>query len=95
MAAIDVNDAYVLDHTGEQVDQVTEVPYGAAGLTDAQKAQARTNLGVPAYVEDMLNRSNAVDAANAEYTTYMARGTALSSVESTPSVNGAICWLYE
>lgn len=42
-----------------------------------------------------LNRTNAVDVANSNYTTYMARGEALFSTETTPSANGCIAWQYE
>ena len=42
-----------------------------------------------------LNRTNAVNVANSNYTTYIARGEALFSVETTPSVNGTIAWQYE
>ena len=47
MPTINVNDAYVLNETGAQVDAVTDIPFKQdAGLTDAQKAQARANLGI-------------------------------------------------
>lgn len=42
-----------------------------------------------------LGRTTAVDAADTNYTTYMARGEALFSAETTPSVNGCIAWQYE
>lgn len=42
-----------------------------------------------------LNRTNAVNIADSNYTTYMARGEALFSAETTPSVNGTIAWQYE
>ena len=41
-----------------------------------------------------LNRTNAVDVANSNYTTYMARGEALFHSETTPSANGCIAWTY-
>ena len=47
MAYINVDEVYILDNTGAQVDTVTDIPFKAdAGLTDAQKAQARANLGI-------------------------------------------------
>ena len=47
MAYINVDEVYILDNTGAQVDAVTDIPFKAdAGLTDAQKAQARANLGI-------------------------------------------------
>ena len=36
----------------------------------------------------------AVFAADTNYTTYMARGEALFSTETTPTVNGCIAWVY-
>lgn len=42
-----------------------------------------------------LNRTTNVNAADTNYTTYMARGEALFPAETTPSVNGCIAWQYE
>ena len=42
-----------------------------------------------------LNRSNGVSYANTNYTTLMARGTSLHTADTTPAVNGAICWTYK
>lgn len=42
-----------------------------------------------------LNRTNGVGGANISYTTYMARGMALSANELTPTYNGQIAWQYE
>lgn len=41
-----------------------------------------------------LNRTTNVNASDSNYTTYMARGEALFSSETTPSVNGCIAWQY-
>lgn len=46
-------------------------------------------------ISSKLNRYTAVNAADANYTTLMARGTSLNSVETTPTVNGAIAWTYK
>ena len=46
-------------------------------------------------INTRLNRMTNVNAADTNYTTYMARGEALFSAETTPSVNGAIAWQYE
>lgn len=43
----------------------------------------------------LLNRDNAVNEANTNYGSFMARGFALSSTDSTPSVNGSITLKYE
>ena len=42
----------------------------------------------------LINRTNAVNAANTSYTTYMARGESLNSSETNPGINGAIAWQY-
>lgn len=46
-------------------------------------------------VNARLNRTTNVNAADTNYTTYMARGEALFSSETTPTVNGCIAWQYE
>lgn len=46
-------------------------------------------------VATALNRSTTVNAADANYTTYMARGVSLNSSETTPTINGTIAWTYE
>lgn len=45
-------------------------------------------------INTRLNRTTNVNAADANYTTYMARGEALFSTETTPTVNGCIAWQY-
>ena len=45
-------------------------------------------------INTRLNRTTNVNASDSNYTTYMARGIALSDTEQTPSVNGAICLVY-
>ena len=42
----------------------------------------------------VLNRTTNVNVEDANYTTLMARGEALVSTDTTPTVNGAICWTY-
>lgn len=63
---------------------------GAVTLTTSDIGAATTN-----DIHTALNRTNAVDVANSNYTTYMARGEALFSSETTPTVNGTIAWQYE
>lgn len=46
-------------------------------------------------VNARLNRTTNVNVADTNYTTYMARGEALFSSETTPTVNGCIAWQYE
>lgn len=56
---------------------------------------ATNNLITSATLRYMINRTSSVAAANTDYTTYMARGEALVTSTTTPTVNGAIAWLYE
>lgn len=63
---------------------------GAVSLTASDIGAATTS-----DIYTALNRTNAVDVANSNYTTYMARGEALYSYETTPSANGCIAWKYE
>lgn len=46
-------------------------------------------------INTRLNRTTAVTDDDANYTTYMARGEALFSAETTPTKNGQIAWQYE
>ena len=42
-----------------------------------------------------LNRTNRVSDANANYSTYMARGESLNPADTIPLQNGQIAWTYE
>ena len=53
------------------------------------------NKEVSGKAATLINRTTAVNAANTSYTTLMARGTSLNSVETNPAVNGAIAWTYK
>lgn len=46
-------------------------------------------------VNARMNRTTNVNAADANYTSYMARGEALFAAETTPIANGLIAWQYE
>lgn len=46
-------------------------------------------------VNSRMNRTTNVDAADTNYTSYMARGEALFAEETTPTKNGQIAWRYE
>ena len=46
-------------------------------------------------VNTRMNRTTNVNASDTNYTTLMARGMSLHAAETTPAVNGAICWKYE
>lgn len=59
------------------------------------QAVANSDYISPANMKAFLNRQTAVNAADTNYTTLMARGMSLNSVETTPAVNGAIAWQYK
>lgn len=65
---------------------------GAGGVS---AAVAGTDYATPANISTRLNRTTAVNAADTNYSTYMARGEALFSSETTPTVNGCIAWQFE
>ena len=46
-------------------------------------------------VNARMNRTTNVNAADANYTSYMARGEALFAAETKPIANGQIAWQYE
>ena len=72
----------------------------AVGRSD-QPVKLRGSAARPLYngaelaLMSDLNRTTAVNAADTNYTTLMARGTSLNSAETVPAVNGAIAWTYE
>ena len=53
-----------------------------------------TNLVTMNTLSYGLNRTTAVQAADTNYTTYMARGEALVASDTTPTNNGQIAWVY-
>ena len=63
---------------------------GAVSLTASDIGAATTS-----DINTALNRTNAVNVSNSNYTTYMARGEALFSYGNTPTVDGCIAWQYE
>ena len=46
-------------------------------------------------VNARMNRTTNVNAADTNYTSYMARGEALFPAETTPTKNGQIAWQYK
>jgi len=55
MPYINVDEVYILDNTGAQVDQVTDLPYADAGLTESQQAQARKNISAGGTNPNLLD----------------------------------------
>ena len=68
---------------------------GKTGAVTLTKADVGLGSVDNVSVNARLNRTTNVNAADTNYTTYMARGEALFSAETTPTVNGAIAWQYE
>ena len=63
----------------------------AVNQTDTDKAATAKAVN---SVYKMFNRTTAVNEADTDYTTPMARGESLHATATTPSVNGAIAWQY-
>lgn len=74
-------------------------PYPVTSVNNKMGAVTLTASDIGAAtisdIHTALNRTNAVNVADSNYTTYMARGEALFSAETTPTVNGCIAWQYE
>lgn len=68
---------------------------GKTGAVSLTKSDVGLGSVDNVSINTRLNRTNAVNVANSNYTTYMARGEALFSAETTPTVNGTIAWQYE
>lgn len=54
-----------------------------------------SNIPTSSAVVALAGRSTAVTTADTNYTSYMARGEALASTDTTPGQNGQICWKYQ
>ena len=68
---------------------------GKTGAVSVSKSDVGLGNVDNVSINTRLNRMTNVNAADTNYTTYMARGEALFSAETAPSVNGAIAWQYE
>ena len=63
MATINVDDVYVLDETGAQVDKVTGLAWKDEGLTEEQAAQARANIRAGGSNRNLLDNGWFADGA--------------------------------
>ena len=76
----------------------TSAAYARGDHVHPKQAVTKSDVGLGnvdnVSINTRLNRTTNVNASDANYTTYMARGIALSPTEQTPSVNGAICLVY-
>lgn len=53
-----------------------------------------TPANVSTQIQNLIGRTNAVNQANTNYTTLMARGIKVVSSDTSPGVNGAISFTY-
>ena len=76
----------------------SESAYARGDHVHPKQAVTKSDVGLGnvdnVSINSRLNRTTNVNASDSNYTTYMARGIALSATEQTPSVNGAICLVY-
>lgn len=74
----------------------TNIGVGTAGTLASETTVSNSNSYIPTggAVVAHTGRSTAVTAADTNYTSYMARGEALASSDTTPSYNGQVCWTY-
>lgn len=84
----------VVTLSGTYQEKITASGLLKGTVSGVKTATAGTDYTTPANVRTILNRTNNVNVANTSYTTYMARGEALFSAETTPTVNGCIAWQY-
>ena len=76
----------------------SESAYARGDHVHPKQAVTKSDVGLGnvdnVSINSRLNRTTNVNASDSNYTTYIARGIALSATEQTPSVNGAICLVY-
>lgn len=76
----------------------TSVSYARGDHVHPKQSVSKADVGLGnvdnVSINTRLNRTTNVNAADTNYTTYMARGEALFSSETTPTVNGCIAWQY-
>lgn len=68
---------------------------GKTGAVTLEKSDVGLGSVDNVSVNARMNRTTNVNAADANYTSYMARGEALFAAETTPIANGQIAWQYE
>lgn len=74
----------------------TNLGLGSAATANTTTTVANNNnLPTGSAIVNMINRTTAVDQADTNYTTYMARGESLNSSATSPTINGTIAWQYE
>ena len=77
----------------------SESAYARGDHVHPKQAVTKSDVGLGKVdnvsINTRLNRTTNVNAADTNYTAYMARGIMLSPTEQTPTVNGCICLVYE
>lgn len=80
-------------------DYLTEAPVTSVNGKTGAVTLGKSDVGLGSVdnvsVNARMNRTTNVNAADANYTSYMARGEALFAAETTPIANGQIAWQYE
>ena len=89
-----VQDSLAKADSALQSAPVTSVA-GKTGAVSLTKSDVGLGSVDNVSVNARLNRTTNVNAADTNYSTYMARGEALFSSETTPTVNGCIAWQFE
>ena len=76
----------------------TSAAYARGDHVHPKQTVTKSDVGLGSVdnvsVNARLNRTTNVNASDTNYGTYMARGEALFSTETTPTVNGCIAWQY-
>lgn len=76
----------------------TSAAYARGDHVHPKQAVTKSDVGLGnvdnVSINSRLNRTTNVNASDRNYTTYMARGEALFSTETTPTINGCIAWQY-
>lgn len=67
---------------------------GKTGAVNVSKSDVGLGNVDNVSINTRLNRTTNVNAADTNYTSYMARGEALFAAETTPTENGQIAWQY-
>lgn len=88
-------------HAASDITGTLGTAHGGTGNTSVDTAPTSgstkmvTSGGLYTTFSNKLGRTTNVSAADTNYTTYMVRGAALVSSETTPTNNGQIAWVYE
>ena len=76
----------------------SESAYARGDHVHPKQAVTKSDVGLGnvdnVSINTRMNRTTNVNASDSNYTTYMARGEALFSTETTPTINGCIAWVY-